>query len=200
MNQNHLWSQEYLTVRKFWEDYDMFSTNIGIYVWQEVVRDCSYNNFREGFRTTATSKMEFFLKLVNRWKPLINVSKNSVLNALGVLDALPYLKKQATRGVQVFKWPMQKCDFNKVTLQLYWKLDAYLQNISFEEHKRPFLKSTSCGLFPYFVLRGFSQTKNKCFGFLCDHQFYQTDYFYLMNYFHCYLSTPIAHWALVHSL
>ena len=35
-----------------------------------VVCDCSYNNFRDGSRTTATSQMEFFVTLANHWRPL----------------------------------------------------------------------------------------------------------------------------------
>ena len=102
MNQNRLWSQEYLTVRYFWEDRDMFCTKIGTYFWQETVCDCSYNNFRNGSRTTATSKMDFLLTLVNCLKPSSNFTKNSILDASGVLDMPPYLKNQVARGVQVF--------------------------------------------------------------------------------------------------
>ena len=46
--------------------------------------------------------MEFLAILVNRWKALTNVAKNSVLYTAVVLDTPPYQKKQATRGVQVF--------------------------------------------------------------------------------------------------
>ena len=58
--------------------------------------------FRDGSRTTVTSKMEFLAILVNGWKALTNVAKNSVLYAAVVLDTPPHQKKQATRGVQVF--------------------------------------------------------------------------------------------------
>ena len=67
--------------------------------------------------------------------------KPPVLDAVGILDTPPYLKKQTTRGVQMLKWPMQKCDFNKVAYWNYksaWtffrKFDAYLQNTFFEEN------------------------------------------------------------------
>ena len=42
MDQNRLWSQEYMTVIYLWEDYDTFSTKIRIYFWQKVVSDCFY--------------------------------------------------------------------------------------------------------------------------------------------------------------
>ena len=61
------------------------------------------------------------------------------------------------------KTPMQKCDFNKVALQLYWnhksswalfwKFDTYLQNTFLEEQLWEQL--------PYFVLRGFFFTRWK---------------------------------------
>ena len=73
----------------------MFSTKISIHFCQEVVCDCSYNNFRDGSNTIATSKMEFLVTLVNCRKPL-TVTKNSILDAAGVLDMPLYLKKQVT--------------------------------------------------------------------------------------------------------
>ena len=47
INQNRMWSQEYMTVIYLWEDYDMFSTKIGIYFWQKVVYDCFHKFQRQ---------------------------------------------------------------------------------------------------------------------------------------------------------
>ena len=41
---------------------------------------------RGGSRTAATSKMEHFLIIVNGWKPLTIITKNSILNVAAVLD------------------------------------------------------------------------------------------------------------------
>ena len=37
-------------------------------------------------RTPATSKMKFFVTLVNGFQPLINVTKNSMLDVAGILE------------------------------------------------------------------------------------------------------------------
>ena len=42
--------------------------------------------FRGGSRTAATSKVERFVILVNRWKPLAIITKRSVLEFSAVLD------------------------------------------------------------------------------------------------------------------
>ena len=41
---------------------------------------------REVTGTLATSKMELFMTLVNGLQPITNVTKNSILDAVGVLD------------------------------------------------------------------------------------------------------------------
>ena len=46
---------------------------------------------RGGSRTAATSKMEHFVIIVNGWKPLIIITKSSILDVAGVLD--PPLKQ-----------------------------------------------------------------------------------------------------------
>ena len=46
---------------------------------------------RGGSRTVATSKMEQFVIIVNDWKPLIIITKGSILDVPAVLD-LPLMK------------------------------------------------------------------------------------------------------------
>ena len=41
---------------------------------------------RGGSRTTATSKMEYFVIIVNGWKPLTIITKSSILNVAAALD------------------------------------------------------------------------------------------------------------------
>ena len=41
---------------------------------------------RGGFRTAATSKVELFVIIVNRFQPLSIITKNSTLDAAAVLD------------------------------------------------------------------------------------------------------------------
>ena len=41
---------------------------------------------RGGSRTAATSKMEHFVIIVNRWKPLTIITKSSILDVAAVLD------------------------------------------------------------------------------------------------------------------
>ena len=47
--------------------------------------------FRGGSRTAATSKMDHFVIIVNGWKPLIIITKSSILDVATVLDS-PLLK------------------------------------------------------------------------------------------------------------
>ena len=42
--------------------------------------------FRGGSRTAATSKMECFVIIVNGWKPLTIITKQSILDVAAVLD------------------------------------------------------------------------------------------------------------------
>ena len=42
--------------------------------------------FSEVSRTSATPEMELFVLLVNDWKLLTNVLKNSILHVVGILD------------------------------------------------------------------------------------------------------------------
>ena len=56
--------------------------------------DCGSNSyfciikyaFRGVFRTAATSKMQHFVIIVNGWKSLTIITKNSILNVAAVLD------------------------------------------------------------------------------------------------------------------
>ena len=41
---------------------------------------------RAGSRTAATSKMEYFVIIVNGWKPLTIITKHSISDAAAVLD------------------------------------------------------------------------------------------------------------------
>ena len=41
---------------------------------------------RGGPRTAATSKMEYFVIIVNGWKPLTIITKSSILNVAAALD------------------------------------------------------------------------------------------------------------------
>ena len=43
-------------------------------------------HFRGGSRTTATSKVELFVIIVNGWKPLTIITKSSTLDVAAVLD------------------------------------------------------------------------------------------------------------------
>ena len=45
-----------------------------------------YNIVRGGSRTSATSKVELFLIIVNGWKPLTIISKTSTLDVAEDLD------------------------------------------------------------------------------------------------------------------
>ena len=44
------------------------------------------SKLRDGPRTPATSKMKFFVTLVNGFQPLTNVTTNSMLDLAGVLE------------------------------------------------------------------------------------------------------------------
>ena len=46
------------------------------------------DNIRDGSRTAATSKMEHFVIIVNGWKPLIIITRRSILDDAAVLDPL----------------------------------------------------------------------------------------------------------------
>ena len=50
------------------------------------VKDKSGILFRNGSRTAATSKMEHFVIIVNGWKLLTIITKNSILDFAAVLD------------------------------------------------------------------------------------------------------------------
>ena len=54
------------------------------------VRSCACTQskvqFRGGSRTAATSKVELFVIIVNGWKPLTIITKNSTLDVAAVLD------------------------------------------------------------------------------------------------------------------
>ena len=52
--------------------------------WQGVFLPTS---IRGGSRTAVTSKMEHFVIIVNGWKPLINITKISILDVAAVLDS-----------------------------------------------------------------------------------------------------------------
>ena len=41
---------------------------------------------RDGSKTAATSKVELFVVIVNGWKPLTIITKNSTLDVAAVLD------------------------------------------------------------------------------------------------------------------
>ena len=51
-----------------------------------LIRYVIHNLFREGFRTAATSKMEYFVILVNGFQPLTIITKSSTLDVAAVLD------------------------------------------------------------------------------------------------------------------
>ena len=42
--------------------------------------------FRDGFRTAATSRMELFVIIVNGWKLLTIITKNSISDVAATLD------------------------------------------------------------------------------------------------------------------
>ena len=55
---------------------------------------------RGGSRTAATSKMEYFVIIVNGWKPLTIITKSSILDVAAVLDPSLIGKKCAMFGVK----------------------------------------------------------------------------------------------------
>ena len=50
------------------------------------VQKSSISGIRGGSRTAATSKMEHFVIIVNGWKPLIIITKSSIVDVAAVLD------------------------------------------------------------------------------------------------------------------
>ena len=54
--------------------------------WNKIKYFLHYNSIRGGSRTTATSKVELFVIIVNGWKPLIIIPKSSTLDVAAVLN------------------------------------------------------------------------------------------------------------------
>ena len=54
--------------------------------WNKIKYFLYYNSIRGGSRTTATSKVELFVIIVNGWKPLIIIPKSSTLDVAAVLN------------------------------------------------------------------------------------------------------------------
>ena len=58
---------------------------------KQIVLNCFHSKFilhRSESTTAATSKMEYFVIIVNGWKPLTIITKSSILNLVAVLDPL----------------------------------------------------------------------------------------------------------------
>ena len=66
-----------------------------------------YFYIQQGSRTPITSKMGFFVTLVNGWKPLNNATKSSILNVAGTLD-MPRnnVQKQPWWAIPNFTWTL----------------------------------------------------------------------------------------------
>ena len=59
--------------------------------------------FRDGSRTAATSKVELFVIIVNGWKPLPVITKNSTLDVAAALDPPLLLERRKfSQGVVIY--------------------------------------------------------------------------------------------------
>ena len=56
--------------------------------------------FRDGSRTATTSKVERFVIIANRWKPLTIITKRSILDVAAVLD--PSLIVNVSKNITSF--------------------------------------------------------------------------------------------------
>ena len=59
--------------------------------WENLNLNENWTYFRGGSRTTATSKMERFVIIVNGFQPLTIITKRSILYVAAVLDPPLYL-------------------------------------------------------------------------------------------------------------
>ena len=90
---------------------------------------------RGGSRTAATSKMEFFVIIVNSWKPLTIITKSSILNVAAVLDLL--VSNQQRQNVKIkitlckggSRWDIK---LPQVGLELAWLLTTRHKFVSFD--------------------------------------------------------------------
>ena len=84
-----------------------FSVSIGMEHWPDMGQHIyifrSLYIFRGGSRTAVTSKMEFFLIIVNGWKPLTISTKCSILDVTAALD-LPLILLKAFYQYQISKF------------------------------------------------------------------------------------------------
>ena len=64
---------------RYWIDYSWTISNV-------YLRDTVYYTSRGGSRVAATSKMEYFVIIVNDWKPLTIITKQSILDVAATQD------------------------------------------------------------------------------------------------------------------
>ena len=91
------------------------------------IRNISFHiktNTRGGSRTTATSKMERLVIILNDWKPLTTITKRSILDVAAVLD-LP-LNTPPRDGYS--KFPNLRRFFLKKIKTAQWHVDEYIKN------------------------------------------------------------------------
>ena len=80
---------------------------------------------RGGSRTTATSKVELFLIIVNGWKPLTIITKSSTLDVAAVLDP-PLISNDIIKVITIF---ISSITYStQINFQLIRNLNSLLYN------------------------------------------------------------------------
>ena len=67
-----------------WKFFSMIKTRGAVRTQSTMLT--KYLRYRGGSRTTATSKIECFVIIVNGWKPLTIITKHSILDVAAALD------------------------------------------------------------------------------------------------------------------
>ena len=96
-----------------------FSTNLqGVVHWM----------VRDGSRAAAISKMEYFVIIVNGWRPLTIITKYSILDVAAALD--PSLMIISLTRV-MFSLPKSKIELGKVASKVAWLKTIFLSSFVF---------------------------------------------------------------------
>ena len=96
-----------------------FSTNLqGVVHWM----------VRDGSRAAAISKMEYFVIIVNGWRPLTIITKYSILDVAAALD--PSLMIISLTRV-MFSLPKSKIELGKVASKIAWLKTIFLSSFVF---------------------------------------------------------------------
>ena len=96
-----------------------FSTNLqGVVHWM----------VRDGSRAAAISKMEYFVIIVNGWRPLTIITKYSILDVAAALD--PSLMIISLTRV-MFSLPKSKIELGKVASKIAWMKTIFLSSFVF---------------------------------------------------------------------